>query len=85
MMAKDRPDALTWIGEHLADGRPVSWHADIPARDLTADETAALSDEQIDRAVTSKLYQGAAADTTEPIATPPTSGTTGRTKPGKEE
>lgn len=48
-MTPKRPKSLKWIGNELPDGRPERFYDDIPARDLTDEETDALSQEQLTR------------------------------------
>jgi hypothetical protein len=42
-----RPKALKWIGPMLPDGRPERYLDDVPPRDLSEDETDALTHEQL--------------------------------------
>lgn len=42
-----RPDKLKFHGEYGPDGQPLTFYADIPARDLTAEDIAFISDERL--------------------------------------
>lgn len=62
-----KPKQLYWIGDYDADGRPLEYfggmpgeYEPIPARDLTPEETAALSEAQwnvIDSPTGKRLYR----------------------------
>ncbi|MGH2602279.1 MAG: hypothetical protein ACRDJ9_23205 [Dehalococcoidia bacterium] len=80
-MAEERPDRLIWIGAMTADGRPIEWYADIPVRDLSAAETAALTADQVKRALASGFYRSEPA--VDPPEPPPDS--TRRRTPGSKE
>ena len=46
-MTPKRPKSLKWVGNELPDGRPERYLEFVPARDLTEDETDALTQEQL--------------------------------------
>ena len=46
-MTPKRPKSLKWIGAELPDGRPERYLEFVPARDLTEDETDALTQDQL--------------------------------------
>lgn len=81
-MGQERPTRLIWAGARTADGRPIEWYADIPARDLSEAETAMLTEEQMARALKSRLYRAAPVET---ASAPPAARDKSRTKPGTEE
>ena len=68
-MTAKRPKALKWIGNVLPDGRPERHVAEygIPSRDLTEDETDALSLEQIQIARDSGLFEEVSAETKDAV------------------
>jgi hypothetical protein len=53
----DKPERLFYVGGHDVRGNPMRFFGDIPARDLDADDLAGLTDEQVERAAASDLYQ----------------------------
>ena len=55
-----RATELRWKGKRNGAGEPLAYIASIPARDLDAAETAALTEEQYADAVGSGLYAEAA-------------------------
>ncbi len=57
-MTTKRPKELKWVGENYGDGRPVYFLNNVEPRDHSEEETAALSDEQINDALKSGLYEG---------------------------
>jgi hypothetical protein len=54
-----RATELRFKGKRNQHGEPVAFLAAIPARDLDAQETAALSDGQYEEAIGSGLYEPA--------------------------
>jgi hypothetical protein len=54
---RDKPERLFYVGGHDVRGNPMRFFGDIPARDLDADDLAGLTDEQVERAAASDLYQ----------------------------
>jgi hypothetical protein len=56
-MPPKRPKELKFTGERYADGRPVYFRGDVPDRDLTEEETDALSNEQLADIRASGLYR----------------------------
>lgn len=55
------PPATAWafVGERDDDGRAMRFLRDVPARDLDADEVAALGESRRERAMASGLYRPA--------------------------
>lgn len=66
-MSKDKPNRLYWIGSYDADGQPLEYFGGvpgerdpIPARDLTPEDTAQLTEAQwaaIESDTGKRLYQ----------------------------
>jgi hypothetical protein len=63
-MTPKRPQRLNWKGEEYPDGRPARYIDGIPARNLTAEETDALTQEQLSVIRSSGLYTEVAQPTT---------------------
>lgn len=51
-----KPNHLTFVAERNANGKPRAYLQGIPARDLDAQDLAALTDDQIAAAIGSGLY-----------------------------
>lgn len=73
-----KPKQLFWIGDRDADGRPLEFfggmpgiYDPIPARDLSEEETAALTEAQlacIDSPTGKRLYRRTEPETRDPIS-----------------
>lgn len=56
-MTAKRPKELKWIGKNYGDGRPVEFIQTVEPKDHNAEETDALSDDQLAAARHSGLYE----------------------------
>ena len=68
-MTAKRPKALKWTGVMFPDGRPERHLAEygIPPRDLTEEETDALSAEQVQIVRESGLYEEVSSETKDAV------------------
>lgn len=56
-----RKSPWRWTGTTLANGAPAEFFVGIPARDLSAEDVANLTDEQYATVEASTLYEGVVA------------------------
>lgn len=66
-----RKSPWRWLGQADANGVPVNFFIGIPARDLTADDVANLTDEQYATVEASKLYEQATVKPSRPVTEVP--------------
>jgi|APGre2960657404_1045060.scaffolds.fasta_scaffold179164_2 hypothetical protein len=70
-----RTSPWRFVGARDAQGQPAEWYVGIPARDLTADDVANLSEEQYAVVAASALYASAQSPkAAKPVATEVTNG-----------